>query len=162
MRTSVIVNTRSQLGVPPTGHDGGGEMRRAGTEDIPRHQCWDLLRTVSVGRLALSMSALPAILPVQYYVDGDELAACLGHFTVPPDAVEDAVVAFAADQFRLDEQTGWSVQVQGRASLPKPLGVPVDCGQPTAGQIIHIAPVTISGHRIHLCPFVSAHVSTMT
>jgi len=132
-------------------------VRRDGTEDIPRHECWDLLRTVSVGRLALSVGALPAILPVQYYVDDDELAACLGHFTVPLAALEGAVVAFAADSFVPSDRPGWSVQVQGTTSLPKPLSVPVGCGQPTAGQIIRIAPVHVTGHRMHLCPFVSDH-----
>jgi hypothetical protein len=38
---------------------------------------------VSIGRLALSLRALPAILRVQYYLDGDEIAACLGFFPVP-------------------------------------------------------------------------------
>jgi nitroimidazol reductase NimA-like FMN-containing flavoprotein (pyridoxamine 5'-phosphate oxidase superfamily) len=136
-------------------------MRRDDIGDIPRHECWDLLRTVSVGRLALSVSALPAILPVQYYLEGDELAACLGHYTVPLVAVDDVVVAFAADHIGPGDRAGWSVQVQGLASIPKHLSVPVDCGQPTAGQIIRIAPVNITGHRIQLCPFVSSHGGTI-
>ena len=47
-------------------------------ELIPENRCWELLTTVSVGRLALSVRALPVILPVQYYLDGRRLAICLG------------------------------------------------------------------------------------
>ena len=48
-------------------------------ERIPESRCWELLATISVGRLALSVRALPQILPVQYYLDGRSLAVCLGH-----------------------------------------------------------------------------------
>jgi len=108
-----------------------------------------------VGRLALSLSALPAILPVQYYVDGHELAICLGHYTIPERSVNDAIVAFAADAVDSTNRTGWTVQVQGTSRIPERLGVPTNCGQPTAGQIVHFAPAAITGHRIRLCPFMS-------
>ncbi len=50
-------------------------------------ECWELLKTVPVGRLVLSLKALPVLLPVQYYVDADELTICLGHFTIPERSV---------------------------------------------------------------------------
>jgi len=43
---------------------------------IPEPECWELLASTSVGRIALSIGALPAILPVQYYLDGQTLAVC--------------------------------------------------------------------------------------
>jgi len=118
-------------------------------------ECWELVRSMSVGRLALSISALPAILPVQYYVDGDELAVCLGHFAVAGRSIDDAVVAFAVDNVSATSD-GWTVQVQGTARTEKVLGTPTQCGQPTAGQIVHLEPVIITGHRIRLCPLESA------
>jgi hypothetical protein len=118
-------------------------------------ECWDLLGTQPMGRLVLSLSALPVILPVQYYVDGDELAICLGHYAIPERSVNDAVVAFGADAIDPNSRAGWAVQVQGTTRVPRPLGVPVDCGQPTAGQIVHLAPTTIEGQRVRLCPFMS-------
>ena len=42
---------------------------------LSERECWELLATVSVGRLALSIRALPLILPVQYYLDGRRLVA---------------------------------------------------------------------------------------
>ena len=37
----------------------------------------------SVGRLALSVRALPVIVPVQYYLDGRRLAVCRGTTSCP-------------------------------------------------------------------------------
>lgn len=50
---------------------------------LSERECWELLATVSVGRLALSVRALPVILPVQYYLDGRRLAVCLGTTRCP-------------------------------------------------------------------------------
>jgi Pyridoxamine 5'-phosphate oxidase len=131
-------------------------VQQQSTDPIPIAECWKLLRTESVGRLALSLHALPAILPVQYYFDGDRLAICLGHHKVPHQAVDDTVVAFAADAIDAISRTGWTVQVQGTARLPAPVGVPTDCGQSPAGQVVYLSAVTIAGHRIRLCPLITA------
>jgi nitroimidazol reductase NimA-like FMN-containing flavoprotein (pyridoxamine 5'-phosphate oxidase superfamily) len=37
-------------------------------EPISPEECWGLLATASVGRIALSVRALPVILPVHYYL----------------------------------------------------------------------------------------------
>ena len=118
-------------------------------------ECWALLGSASLGRLALCIAALPAILPVQYYVDGDAVAMCLGHYELAPRSIDGTVVAFAADAIDQSSGAGWSVQVQGRTTVPRAIGVPTDCGQPAAGQIVHLEPVTITGYRIRLCPFVA-------
>ena len=130
-------------------------MQHETPEQIPAAECWDLLRTVSVGRLALSLHALPAILAVQFYIDGDDLAICLGHYKIPHNSVRGTVVAFAADAIDTANSTGWSVQVQGTTRLPTSIGVPTNCGQPTAGEIVHLAPTTVIGHRVRLCPFIT-------
>jgi hypothetical protein len=127
-------------------------MELVESDEIERAECWELLGTVSVGRLALSLAALPAILPVQFYVDGSELAICLGHFSIPERSVNDAIVAFAADRI-LSNTTGWAVQVQGTSRTRLTPHLPADCGQPNAGQIVRLEPATVTGHRVRLCPF---------
>jgi hypothetical protein len=122
---------------------------------ISEEECWELLASASVGRIALSVHALPAILPVQYYLDGRKLAVCLGHRELPEGPLN-AIVAFAADAIDPVSRSGWSVQVQGRSLVPGSLRVESDCGWPTAGQIVQIEPETISGYRIHLCPFIDS------
>jgi len=44
---------------------------------LTERECWELLAMASVGRLALSVRALPVILPVQYYLSDHRLAVCL-------------------------------------------------------------------------------------
>ena len=129
-----------------------------GDDLIPEQECWRLLASASVGRIALSIRALPAIFPVQYYLDGRNLTVCLGHHELPERALN-AVVAFAADAINPASRTGWSVQVQGQASVPHQPTADAFCGQPTAGQIVQIQPATISGHRVHLCPLVDSLLS---
>ena len=125
-------------------------------EQIPTHRCWELLATASVGRLALSVQALPVILPVQYYVSGHRLAVCLGHHSIPARSLNETIIAFAADAIDPAARSGWSVQIQGRSSLPRLGGFDRDCGQPAAGQIVDIEPGTITGHYVHMCPFIDA------
>ena len=129
-------------------------------ELIPADRCWELLATVSVGRLALSVRALPVILPVQYYLDRRRLAVCLGHHQLPDRALNDVIIAFAADAIDPVTRSGWSVQVQGRSVIPRRLGADTVCGRPTAGQIVQIEPGIISGHHMRLCPFIEALLTT--
>ena len=116
-----------------------------------------MLATASVGRLALSVRALPVILPVQYYLDRRRLAVCLGHHALPERALDETIIAFAADAIDPVTRAGWSVQVQGRSVIPRGLRIDTDCGRPAAAaQVVEIEPGTISGHRMHLCPFIDA------
>lgn len=123
---------------------------------IPERECWELLASVPIGRMALSVQALPAILPVQYYLDGRTLAVCLGHRDLPESSLDGAVVAFAADAIDPVTRSGWSVQVQGRSALAREPGAAAECGSPAAGQVVRIEPVLISGYRVHLCPFIES------
>jgi hypothetical protein len=128
-------------------------MEVRGESTLSEAECWSRLGSVSIGRLALSVHALPTVLPVQYYVDGDELAICLGHYRVDAKAIDDVVVAFAADVIDTATRSGWIVNVQGTSRLRTELGIPVDCGQPAGGQVIHLSPATIAGQLVQLCPF---------
>ena len=122
---------------------------------LSERECWELLATASVGRLALSVRALPVILPVQYYLDGRRLAVCLGHRGLPERSLDETVIAFAADSIDPVTRSGWSVQVQGRSVVPRGR-IDTDCGWPAAAaQVVEIEPGTISGHRMHLCPFIA-------
>ncbi len=121
-------------------------------------ECWELLARVSVGRIALSVRALPMIVPAQYYLDGRMLAICLGHRELPERSLN-AVVAFAADAIDPVTRSGWSVHVLGRSVMSRQFGMDTACGRPTAGQIVHIEPETIFGYRVHLCPFIDSFLA---
>ena len=122
---------------------------------LSERECWELLATASVGRLALSVRALPLIVPVQYYLDGHRLAVCLGHHELPERALDETVIAFAADSIDPVTRSGWSVQVQGRSVISRGLRIDTDCDLPaTPAQVVEVVPGKISGHRMHLCPFI--------
>jgi hypothetical protein len=128
-------------------------MELVNDETLSGADCWDLLRRASMGRIALSLGALPTIIPVQYFVTNHELAICLGQFAVPDKSVSSAILAFAADSVDSSSRSGWSVQVQGIARLPGGGGVDFDCGQPAAGKMVLLTPSVVTGQRLQLCPF---------
>jgi nitroimidazol reductase NimA-like FMN-containing flavoprotein (pyridoxamine 5'-phosphate oxidase superfamily) len=90
-------------------------MTRPTMEILSVEECTNLLRQVPVGRIAVTVDALPAIFPVNFdVVDGAVV------FRTPPgtklaSATASAVVAFEVDSYEADGRTGWSVMVQGMA-----------------------------------------------
>lgn len=129
---------------------------------ISEQECWHLLATASVGRLAVSVRALPMILPVQYYLDNRNITACLGHHELPERSLNEAIIAFAADSIDPRSRAGWSVEIQGRSVIPLKVRFDTACGRPTAGQVVRIEPATITGHWVQLCPFIDAMLSAGT
>jgi uncharacterized protein len=127
-----------------------------GEDAIPEPECWNLLATSAIGRIALSLRALPAILPVQYYLTGRTLAVCLGHYQLPEHALDQAVIAFSADSIDPGTRSGWSVQIQGRSVIPPLPAAAAECGWPAVGQVVQIEPETITGYRVHMCPLIDA------
>ena len=121
---------------------------------ISEQECWYLLATTSVGRLALSVRALPMILPVQYYLHDRDIAACLGHRELPERSLDEAIIAFAADSIDPSTRAGWSVEVQGRSVLSRQAWSGTNCPQHAMGQVVRIEPTTLTGHRVHLCPLI--------
>ena len=93
------------------------ELDRNGFEVLSREECFDLLRSVPVGRIGLSMSALPVVLPVNFAVDGDRLVMRTAAGSKLDAALAGAVVAFEADQYDAETGEAWSVLVRGSASV---------------------------------------------
>jgi hypothetical protein len=123
-------------------------------EQIPSQRCWELLGTVSVGNLALSVRALPVILPVQYCLTGHRLVVCPGHNAIPERSLHDAVIAFTAGAIDPATRSGWSVQLQGRSFIARRDGFDASCDQPVAAQIVEIEPGMVSGYYVRPCPFI--------
>jgi hypothetical protein len=122
---------------------------------ISVQRCWELLAVASVGRLALSVRALPVIMPVQYYLCGQRLAVCLGHHQIPDRALDQTVVTFTADSIDSVTRSGWVVQVQGQAAMAGP-GFGTDCGFPAVAHVVEIVPAILTGYHVHMCPFIDS------
>ncbi len=86
-----------------------------GLELLSAEECVELLRTKTVGRIGLSASSLPFVLPVRYVVDDGRILMRTGQDTRMAAATRDAVVAFEVDEFDHGMDAGWSVMVQGFA-----------------------------------------------
>jgi uncharacterized protein len=84
---------------------------------LTRLECMRLLGTVAVGRVGLTMEALPAVLPVHFtLLDGDIVFQTV-EGTRFHAASSGAVLAFEADDYTRDGASGWSVLVRGRSQL---------------------------------------------
>ena len=93
-----------------------GGRQHNDVENLASNDCWQLLRSVSVGRLAVWVQDHPDIFPVNYKVDGGTLVFRTGEGTKLRSAVGNTPVAMEADG--VDSSTGiaWSVVVKGQAA----------------------------------------------
>ncbi len=86
------------------------------TEILSTAECIDLLRQAPVGRIGISIDALPVILPVHYAVVDGAIIFRTNPGTKLAAATAGAVVAFEVDSYEADGRAGWSVVVQGVAA----------------------------------------------
>jgi uncharacterized protein len=83
---------------------------------LNRLECLALLGQARIGRIGLSIGALPVILPVNYCLLSDQILLRTSRGTKLAAATDHAVVAFEVDTFEADGSAGWSVLVRGIAS----------------------------------------------
>jgi len=85
--------------------------------NLEHHECWAMLRTVSVGRLAVLADGRPDIFPVNYTVDGGTLVFRTGEGTKLASASKSAPVALEADGVDAGTGLAWSVVAKGTADV---------------------------------------------
>jgi nitroimidazol reductase NimA-like FMN-containing flavoprotein (pyridoxamine 5'-phosphate oxidase superfamily) len=84
--------------------------------ELSRARCLDLLATSGLGRVGVSVQALPVILPVTYALIGEKVVFLTAPGSKLTAAMRRSVVAFEADRRDACGAWGWSVLVQGVAS----------------------------------------------
>jgi uncharacterized protein len=94
-----------------------------GNCELSPNECRALLRAGGIGRVALSVSALPAIFPVRYHLHDDQIVLGITIAPAQGAALADAVIAFEADALDAGGDGGWSVLVVGRAQHAVDTGV---------------------------------------
>jgi hypothetical protein len=116
-------------------------------------ECWDLLRTHSLGRLAASAAGVIDIFPLNYYADGSTI---LMRTTPGTKLVEMTIhhdVAFEIDDF--SDTEAMSVVVKGtaewldaRADIDEADTVPLVSWLPTLKYVyVRITPTSVTGRR---------------
>ena len=119
-------------------------------EILDRPACLDLLASVGVGRVVVSLSDLPAVLPVPIVADADGIVFAVPRGTDFDRAVSGTVVAIEADL--LDRLAGWSVVVSGQAT-PLPDDPPAASGaSPAAYRRYRLATDLVTGRRLANAP----------
>jgi hypothetical protein len=99
----------------------------AGLRVLTRSECLHLLRTVTVGRIAISHRALPMILPVHFrLIEDDRIMINTVPGTTLHRATDSSVVAFEAEGPAGAAEPDWSVIVHGVATHARPVDRIVD------------------------------------
>jgi hypothetical protein len=130
-------------------------------EELTAEQCHSLLTQNRVGRVAVSIRALPVVLPVTYGLVEGAIVFCTFRGPKLPDALAGAVVAFEIDSYDAETREGWSVLVQGRAELvadPAVFGAASALGlEPWSpdgdpARYVQIPPTVITGRQVRRSP----------
>lgn len=93
------------------------EPANTSVQELAAHECWELLRGVSVGRLAVWVVDHPDIFPINYAVDHGTVVFRTGAGTKLATALGETPVAFEADGVDPSSGVAWSVVVKGSATL---------------------------------------------
>jgi len=80
-------------------------------------ECRALLATAQIGRVVLSIDALPAALPVNYRLIDDAIVFRTAPGTKLTAALRHTVVGFEVDEIDRATRSGWSVLVVGTSDV---------------------------------------------
>ncbi len=124
-------------------------------EVLTESDCWLLLRTVQLGRLAVSTAAGVDIFPINFVVDRGTVVFRTAAGTKLSAALSDQPVAFEADGKEGETNRCWSVVLHGKASEVRYLDETLDAMRlpltPAAGtskpRFLRISPHTVTGRR---------------
>jgi uncharacterized protein len=83
---------------------------------LGRQQCFDLLESHHLGRVAWQAADLPQILPVTYVMHQGSAYFRTAPDTVLAELAQSTSVAFEVDLLDQQNRTGWSIVMHGRSS----------------------------------------------
>lgn len=85
--------------------------------ELTPEECWELVATSPVGRLAWQGPHSPTVVPVNFVVDGRSIRVRTTGYSELGRQVDDSAVAFQVDDIDAEGRTGWSVLMRGEAHL---------------------------------------------
>lgn len=122
-------------------------LDRNGLEVLARDECLRLLGASRVGRVVVTDRALPAAFPVNFALLDDDVVFLTTAGNKLEAAEEEEVMAFEVDDIEPALRSGWSVLVQGLAS------VMTDPGDLARAQALRLESWTPGGNRqfVRIC-----------
>jgi hypothetical protein len=131
-----------------------GEDVHGNLVDLGEDECWQLLASGPIGRIAWVSSGRPIIIPVNFTVEGRTIYVRTSPYSALVREADDCQVAFQVDDIDPATRSGRTMMAQGRARIryPGPMtprGPDVDVwpsGAKAATIVIEVAEV--SGRRL--------------
>lgn len=147
----------SMAAAPPRSTLGTVIVDDVGLAVMDEGECATLLRTATIGRVAVTIGAVPAVFPVNFGLleDGD-IVFRTGTGTKLDAAMRNAVIAFEVDEVDPIYHEGWSVLVVGVADVLREEDRKDEAGRlPLAAwapgardHLVCLHPQVVSGRRI--------------
>ena len=125
-------------------------------EVLSTEDCYRLLRGGLVGRVGVTVSAIPEVLPVNYTLLEGDIVFRTGRDTSLYAATRDVPIAFEVDESDPVTLSGWSVlavglteEVTDPEEIARALAILPDSWAPHEhAHVIRLTPARISGRRI--------------
>ena len=129
-----------------------------GMEVLEPHECWQLVRSAEVGRLAIAIMNQPDIFPVNYVVDHGSVVFRTAEGTKLAASTLGSSVAFEVDGYEPDKGEAWSVVLKGRAveierldDLLEATDLPLFPWHASPKpRFVRVDPVSVTGRRFHV------------
>ncbi|MGW3353436.1 pyridoxamine 5'-phosphate oxidase family protein [Nonomuraea rubra] len=93
------------------------KLDSAGLQVLAHEECMRLLPSRPIGRIVFTDRALPAVQPVNFCLDEQNIVIRTAASSKLAAATRHAVVAFEVDDFDAEARSGWSVTVVGYARV---------------------------------------------
>ena len=126
----------------------------ARVEELAEEECWELLGTKRVGRVAHNDPEGPVVVPVNYVFHDGFVLFRISPYSRLADRLRDGAASFQVDHVDEEARTGWSVLVRGHAARAKGWELPEAGSRPTpwaeGGRNLHVrlSPHHVSGVRL--------------
>jgi hypothetical protein len=88
--------------------------------ELTSEECWQLLASGAVGRIAWVTLGRPIVIPVNFTVEGTTIYIHTSPYSAMVREIDDSQVAFQVDNIDAGSRSGWTVVAQGRAELRYP------------------------------------------
>jgi uncharacterized protein len=131
------------------------ELDRNDLEVLGREECLRLMQGATVGRLGMTVAALPVIVPVTFVVVDGAVVIRTGAGTKLRAAAHHQVACFEVDDIDVGSRSGWSVLVTGRlrevsggAEMAAARSLGLEPWIPGADRYLRLDPELVSGRRL--------------
>ena len=121
--------------------------------EVSREECFELIASRPVGRVAYWVPSGPVVLPVNHVLDGEDILFRTSPHTELGRQMRKGAVAFEVDDYDEFNHSGWSVLVRGSAEYDDsdvlyPPDRPGPWPEGTRNLLVRIRPRLVTGRRL--------------